>query len=309
MDILPYRISSLPYDYALQIVRSSFKDFDVQIWSRNGHALKTLTPGASDLDITVYSYSDLDINKFIDRYGNLKLYLPFLGEINWIDSRYVNNFRSYLNPMEANRDEVLKTMIHFEKDVSLSDKTTFFLRCLASDTYGIRENFNARKRKWNRHMLDLGINPIGENIDSPMDIFEYCNHRLVQESIGGSPQNFLTKLIEQKDNDINAWNRFYSKVKKKDFILMAPNHWIGASLHHKSFEEDIKVLSNFSACENDLLISQLEWEIWGLFTQYLYISEKENLISHFKNFKRFSAEVAGGEHLVKGFQYLIEVQT
>lgn len=302
-------MGSLPYDLSLSVVQSYFRDKDLVIWSRNGHAMKTLTPGVSDLDITIYtglnSFSDL--NEIQTRYMGVKRILPFLGEINWIDKFHAPFFSNFCNPHEADRDIILRDLTGYKRDSQGALKACFFLRCLASDTYGIRENFKTRKKKWQKHMKDLGIGT-SSVINSTSDLFRCADEELVKKLIGQSSTPFLRMFYNQKHGDINAWNRFYGNVEVKDFMLFAPNYWIGASLHHGKYESDVELLNNFNEAEFSLLRAQLEWEIWGLFTQYKLVEDKENLIQHLLKLRDFSKSVPGASLIGKGFDKLIELQ-
>ncbi len=310
LKLLPYSISTLPYDYALELARSYFKTYDIEIWSRNGHALRTLTPGASDLDLTVYTGTtgDHDYKKFICDYENLKKCMPFLGEVNWIDSGEAQNFKVFINPMEADRDPILRDVLGLYKKPTIVEKICFFLRCLASDTYGIRTNFSSRKRKWERHLIDLGFSDYTQQVSTPSEIFDLCEEKLLTENLPNYEKGFLGKIIKNHHQDINAWNRFYSASSVRDFLLLAPNRWLGATIHHNKMNEDLNLLSDLSTIEIDLLVAQIEWEIWGLFTQYQQIDDKQGLVNHLQNFKLLADKITGAPHLAHGFKKLIKLQ-
>ena len=311
LKLLPYSIATLPYDYGVEIVKAYFSHFDLEIWSRNGHALKTLTPGASDLDLTVFSKSidDKRYQDFIRLYSKLKYFLPFLGEVNWIENDEVESFKIYLNPLEAQRDPILREHLNFNRHATFEEKICFFLRCLASDTYGIRTDFSSRRRKWNRHLLDLGFSEYCNKFDTPSEIFEFCEERLLVSNLPSYQKGFLGKQIQNHYQDINAWNRFYSTAPVRDFLMLAPNRWLGATLHHGKMEEDLSLIQNFSLTERNLLKAQIEWEIWGLFTQYHQIKDKQGLIRHMENFNLLARELSDFPELSEGFKKLITIQS
>lgn len=311
LRLLPYSISSLPYDFAFRFVQSSFQDLDIELWSRNSHALKTLNPGASDLDITVYANNSSPeiINSFFKRFTQIKRYIPFLGEINWIDAGEIKNFVPFLNPYEADRDLELKTKFNYRTKKSQAYKICFFLRCLASDTYGIRTDYNSRKRKWNGHLEDLGFSAQRDSFVTPDAIFHFLEQKLLLENIPSYKEGFLGKLIQNYHQDINSWNRFYSSTEVRDFMILAPNRWLGATLHYQNMDQDLIMINKFTSLEKELFISHLEWEIWGLFTQYHQISDKPGLQSHLENFLKVCHALDEAPHLRYGFEKLIELQS
>lgn len=309
LRIFPYSISSTPYDFALKVVQAYFKDLDVEIWSRNGHVLRTLTPGASDLDLTVMARKNDEVtfNSFMNRYNRLKVFLPFLGEINWVFEDSLEFFGSYLNPMEGNRDPLLLERISTNFSCSEAQKVCFFLRCLASDTYGIRTNFLSRKRKWDRHLQDLGFYEYKDKLKTPAEIFELCEENLLVKNLPHYQSGFLGKLIQNYHQDINAWNRFYQVSNVRDFIVLAPNRWLGATLHFEKLEEDIELIRSFSDFEFSLFQAQIEWEVWGLYTQINQIEDKEGLKKHLNNFMLVIDKLEGMEKSKQGFVRLLAI--
>jgi len=309
LRIFPYSVSSSPYDFALKVVQAYFKDLDVEIWSRNGHVLRTLTPGASDLDLTVMARKgdESTFTSFMHRYNRLKVFLPLLGEINWVFEDSLEFFGNYLNPMEGNRDPLLLDKIGTNLTCTEAQKVCFFLRCLASDTYGIRTNFISRKRKWDRHLQDLGFSEYKDNLKTPAEIFDICEKNLLVKNLPHYQSGFLGKLIQNYHQDINAWNRFYQASNVRDFIILAPNRWLGATVHFHNLEDDLKLIRSFSEFEFDLFSAQIDWEIWGLYTQINQIEDREGLKNHLNNFLSVIDQLENMDNAKLGFERLLKV--
>ena len=217
-------------------------------------------------------------------------------------------FFTFLNPYEADRDRELKFTFSYSKKKNLAYKICFFLRCLASDTSGIREDFNSRRRKWNRHLVDLGFRAQRDSFTCPDEIFHFLEKKLLLENIPSYKEGFLEKLIQNYHQDANSWNRFYSSVEVRDFMILAPNRWIGGSLHYKNIQKDLKLINDFSKIEQELFVAHLEWEVWGLFTQFHQIEDKKKFRIHLENFLVVCESLSEATHLKYGFEKLLNLQ-
>ena len=286
-DSLPMWIQKLPYAVGLMLVRLTHLDLPLKIWPRNSYILGTLICTLSDLDLTFYAHKKIDMELHSWRYKLLKKFLPFLGEINYYQSENINHFIEYANRYEIERDPIFIKKLNLElKKNSEFEEMVFFLKVLQSDRDNLLYRPEIRKKKWHYHLLafEWGL----PKVLGLEELSSLGLKKLSEKNIEAKPffNEYFSLSADSRENKNELYLNLSKKGLLKEYILFYPFNWIGSSFYHESFDHDLKLLSTFSEAEGKLLIEQVRWELWGLFTQLLVTENKAHLLMHLENIKR-----------------------
>jgi hypothetical protein len=280
---LPYFIQTIPYYLALYSTKFSYPDSNLEIWPRNSFKLSNIICALSDLDLTFYYKGPNDLDSILRKYKILKFYFPFLGEINFYRSTEIYSFLRFSNHFETQRDPTLFS--RFSKNLRAPDqyqKIVFFLKLLEADFSGLTFYAKYRQKKWKHHKSLLEISD-----NRPISIKELINSlKSLLESLDINTGNFINDFFENDPRIEQNIDQLYCQTsEKRPFLLTYPFRWIGSSFYHQNFQEELKIIQELSQKESLLLLEQVRWEIWGLYTQHEQILEKENLFQHIQNIK------------------------
>ncbi|MBT3583772.1 MAG: hypothetical protein HN509_02605 [Halobacteriovoraceae bacterium] len=290
-SLLPSALTLLPYLLLASLTRFLIKQKQLQIWLRNSLKEKNIVPGLSDLDFTLYLAGPLmkqENKRIVKRYNLIHKFFPLLGEINFYQADEVTLFSSLANPLELKRDpDLLEKISTPVRDQTLQSDLVFIIHILFSDFDNLKKRFSLRRKKWQRHLERLSIPLSLESIHSIEDLLELFDRELFDKVSRNEFKRFLIRYQQFNFKAANSMNRFYEGViHVKSFILLAPSKWIGASLDSGEFEMDCELIRNFSELEQKIYVEQINWEIWGLFSQYRVTMEELDLHIHLGNLKK-----------------------
>ena len=279
---LPNFIQKLPYDIAKNIVSLTLSNSTTQIWPRNSYVFNNIVCALSDLDFTIVieDISEADIP--VRKYKRLKKIFPFLGEINLYFKKELNSFSTITNYYEISRDPRLKKTLPTPADSSnIYQEIVFLCKTIESDQKNLRNIPHHRVKKWTHH-LKL-INQKSEvSLEELLSLLaKRCNELEI------SPTEFLKDFYKLDRTIKKNCDDFYRENSdKKNYILLYPFRWIGSSLTCDSFFHDIEELKTFTDEQLKLLEAQIEWEIWGLYSQYIHNLRQATLHTHLENIKQ-----------------------
>ncbi len=274
------------------MVRLIYVDLPIKIWPRNSYILGSLICTLSDLDLTFFATQKVEIYSKLWRYRLLKMFMPFLGEINFYHCDKVSKFLPYANSLEVGRDPILMERLNYSSTQDSSyEKIVFFLKVLESDRRNLKKIPAYRERKWKLHLEKLGWEmPKKLSLDT---LTSLLNKKLQEQNLLGKV--FLKTFFSLPSKEKIDLNRVYEECSRqgliKDYILYYPFYWIGSSFYHDSFDHDLELLKDLSESEARLLAEQVRWELWGLFTQLEVTPDKATLLMHLENIKRLVAKI------------------
>lgn len=274
------------------MVRTIYLDLPVHIWPRNSYVLNTLKCALSDLDLTFYAYRPCNIYSQLWRYKFLKFFLPFLGEINFYQEEKLKKFLPYANYFELKRDpKLLEKVGEQPTDRSDYEKLVFFLKLLESDRKNLVKIPKYRENKWNLHFNHLNWELPPVNMD---EMKRFLAQKLTEKEI--KSKVFLKIFFDLDSKTKTGLNSIYEECSRqgviKEYMLSYPFYWIGSAFYHDSFEHDLELLKNLTENESRLLLEQVRWELWGLFTQLEVTPDKPNLLMHLDNIRKLIGNIA-----------------
>lgn len=295
----------LPRSLQLSIYRFSFFLFKFlligekgRLWYRNSLYFEDIVFGVSDIDMTFLqdeNESYIQVRRIEKKLRLIKCLFPHLGEINYYSKNLLKDFLPLANPIELKRDPIFLAEIErigassFLPKLEKSDIQAFVLNWVASDAHRMRENFSFRKSKIKRFLFLLdseekGVRNLEELISSlSTDYFQEV----------ADIQSFLTDFTYFDFSHQESFNSFYEEYPewRVYFMCLFPQKWIGASLHHQKFQDDLYEISKASKELKDIFLKQLRWESWGLLGQWLRVGDDINFHIHVENLLRVARSV------------------
>jgi len=277
----PLAMRKFPYFIGLHLWKITYLPLrkDIQLWAKNSYALGTLVPGLSDLDGVIYSKGP-QISKILNYHQKIfpwvKRFIPFLGEITFLEQIWAKNFSAIINPYELSRDPILKNKLFSDHlpQTQNAHGFVFLLRMLEADRYNLFHKFTLRKKKWAQHLQLVGIKPIfplKNAKDLITTIYEhYASHQVFDKKVVTLAilQNYLQHGIEAIDS------------LSESFLFLFPHRALGLFLHHHRFREMGKILTESSREQQLLFMFHLDWELWGLAHQRYWIKDQVSLKNH-----------------------------
>jgi len=269
------KVLSFPYFVALVLAHLICKIFFLRnrpyVWPRNSFSLGYFTPGVSDLDLTVWfelKPNKRELKRVRSIFRALRIFFPFLGEINLYSKDEALSFCQFANIFELSRDKLLISQLHGKLDdnriIKQTEAAVFLFRMWDSDKKNLRTRPEKRVRKWQYHIRQINshctLPPVstfakGEGLEDRIlkTILLMTNAKLSVDSVKS-----FSNMLTDHDNHLNEWlaaffvNRFcYSPV--------------------------YPLISDTDAI--NVFIQQMRWELWGLLSQYRFI-ERESLLGH-----------------------------
>jgi hypothetical protein len=273
LSFVPSSLASIPYFLTLSFIKS-IVPMRSKCWHRNSLYFGNISLGISDIDLSIIYKSESDAKLFYNRLKRIKYIFPYIGEVNSYSESNLDLVQKMINPYELERDPELKKIMA-ERSKSDQALIVFLCRMLKSDLHGLKNYPLARKRKWKFHFNFVNAETL------PSMSFENILKTILAKIKINSEQK---KIIENFFNTESQedLNQLYSESKnKKDYMTLFTIEWIGLAIANHSFHEDLKLVNS---CDNDdlsLMIENLKWELFGLYSQYLYIgSDKASDIKY-----------------------------
>lgn len=264
----------------------------VQIWPRNSLVLKYLEPPFSDIDLTLYSPNSnpKEIQEGLQFIGKIKKVLPVIGEVNSYLLNDLKDFLSIANPVEAQRDPILCQKFQLGDKPSLADKLAFLVKQIEGNFFVLQSRPKTRYRKFKHHFQELLDMEIKRDQMDPNTLLEMIQKNLNLNS------NFSQDLI--------SYLRFQSLDvplnQMPDSIFQSA--WCWAFFPNRLCFRDLQAcLSDF---QEEIFISNIGWEIWGLGTQMqLSAPETQN---HLRNLLRVTDQLCTQASKENSFSFKLQ---
>lgn len=265
---LPFPLASLPYRLAFAIARFFLRHLGCQIWYRNGLAARQVHLGASDVDLTLY-FATVPTRERLaivrQRLTRLKRWLPLLGEACAYCDADILDFQAFANPCELRRDPHLKRRLNkASHSASETDQLTFLLRMLYYDClarYQIPRS--VRAEKWSAYWELATGKPFPDQkkafLRSTELIDRLDRHYFGRFSSRQIAETLKAYLSQGRLTSPDAW------LCRADFQVLFPTIVIG-HLHGEARDAFFWRLRNFTSVECELVLAQVEWEIWGTYS-------------------------------------------
>lgn len=241
-------IQTTLYKLVFQIIKS-LTFGEVKIWYRNSLYFNQLSSFKSDIDITVFGESDKDIIRTISTINFLKKIIPIIGEINSYNQAEISNYQDYSNYFEIRRDPELVNYLKLNSTPRESEKKVFISRMLLANEKQIQKGiFNSTKWQF------------------------YFSH--IQEP---SP-----KIIEEvfRFLEISSIDHLLTDISLNPIPIMSQ------ALHQRNFDDFLNKVSGLTPEQKKLLIDNLRWEVFGVYSQKYSIKDKNSIVDHFENIRK-----------------------
>jgi len=286
LEHLPYSLAILPYHFCFYLAKFALKGPEVKIWARNSYALKRLSPGQSDIDLTFIFLKNTSAEKIkstLNKLKKLRFFFPILGEVNSYKENEILSFLPFLNFFEVERDQKLK---HFFK--KKSSKSTFeeaivyMLRMLKADQKNLLNAPQKREKKWRYHCEQVNIPYATYPLES------IITHLLSRSTLILSHKILIVffKIDETHEKEVDTFYSHLDIKEKCTFILLFPLRWIVVTLRNHEFENDMSLVKDFTTSERQLLFCNISWEIWGIYSQYHDLALTHDLVAHLENIEK-----------------------
>lgn len=297
-SITPRIIAKLPYSTAFFIVRFSlrFNNSALQIWTRHSIELGTFVLGISDLDLTVMSktFTRSQFQKITKKLSFWKKIFIFLGESNFYFQDTIKDFLHIANPIEIARDPKLK--IFYTLPPSEEEHYfVFIFRNLFADKKNLINNPKIRQKKWASHFKD---NPISK------ENMSFFDDKIIIKA--------LTEFSGIKDpSHKDEWAKAFAYIlnieELNEDVYSNPRPALVSVLipHHTMWNHDsLASLKHLTSFQKKVLEKQLEWEIWGLYTQLPLLTNNDQILNHLKNLQIVATSIEN-HSLSQSFDSLI----
>lgn len=300
---LPMFLKRLFYRIPFLLLKKNLsrKKIKGDLWLRNSVYFDEMIFPLSDIDLTFFVEGEEKGSRFHLAHSaarQVQFICPHLGELACFDSSGLKYMAPLANAYELKRDPTL-----FEKvsalGISVDDKSkgsdiTFILRWIESDAHQLRESFQRRKRKIERFSKLLDF-----DASEALCLEELIDDLLIkrQNSIVLNPKEvsfirsyFLQALDGHRLND----------EELRLLSIFFPHRWVGLPIEMKTRSFNLVTPSKD---EKNICLSQLRWEVWGLYSQNGLTFNIAERLSHLASLKDLAEKVDGAD-IVKGCDLL-----
>src|SRR5690606_32632604 len=147
---------------------------------------------------------------------------------------------------------------------------------------------NLRRKKWSFHFEEISLKP-PTNFDLTSII--YSLDTLLKNFI---PSDQLRPILSKmaKGNISLIYNEATSIGQMKQIILLYPHRWL---VYSNGLNQTGHYLDQieFNAAEEDLILSHIRWELFGLITQKHNLSKESNLNNYLEMIIVFLDKIKG----------------
>lgn len=286
----PPSIGMIPYHLAYYLVVSLAFSFHIKCWARNSYLFRNIVPGLSDIDFSllVPNSSFTSLNLFLTSYRRLKKIIPILGEINIYHESELFLIEKVINYYELMRDSALnKKLFSAQQDHTL-EKIVYLLRMIEADFKNLTTRSKLREKKWAFHFKSIGLNPPAK-----------CDLISVVHTLSKLTESFITKdklemiLIKMSQSDIaTVYHEATTPEEMKKAILLYPHRWLVYANGLNQTEHYLDQIQ-FSSDEEQLILMQMKWELFGLITQRHNLSRESNVMNYLKMIRNFLEKIKG----------------
>ncbi|MCB0368712.1 MAG: hypothetical protein KDD45_04510, partial [Bdellovibrionales bacterium] len=274
----------LPYQVLLLLIKfwSFIFSRQVKVWPRHSYVTGTLTPGYSDLDLTIFIGKEENESKIYYIYLGiiiLKKIFPWCGEINIYHSSFEKYYQNSFNQYLLKRDPYLLDRLDFKKKPDPFEASVFLLKNLESDLNGLKQWPSQRLNKWKKHYTDIQADfprlEIPKN--APFDETQILESvvSLVLYLMGLPNNEIFTQGYRSIDYYLELVFRNVSFYKLSSKSLQDP--WLLVLSIQKIKPEDIYPIS-LSPHHTNFLKEQIKWEIFNLYSSFLEIKISKSVL-------------------------------
>ncbi len=291
-QFMPRWLARLPYSMAELESQTKVQElFSLStLWIRNSVCLGSFVFGVSDLDLTLLTDSEID-------HARLKLFLkeqkkkwPFLGELNLYNRQHLEIISHFINHYEKERDPILSELIPDNSNKFKGvDKIIFLLRLLQSDKQLVTSS-EIRQKKWKQHLEQLGIHDRGLFNEEKLQW-------ILEQHFLDSPQliEALRNFVQLKKN--HDFKFFETELHPYFKVLYPHQDYWSDEVHNPIF------IGQLSSLEKLILKRQIDWELWGLYTQRYWLT-LENMKTHLERLMKLYFLIASGDEFAKAKKVL-----
>jgi hypothetical protein len=191
----------------------------------------------------------------------------------------LETFSRYANKYEIARDprllEKLEALTLGCSQSGYACDIAFLLRWFQSDLDQLKSTFKGRAKKTKRFLKLL------DKADLPFsDLESLCKGLL------SHPENSLALKSDEKAflrHQLNHINESILPENEEDLrrlLVFFPHLWVGLPLEKRSL-----FIDDLSARERMICCAQIEWEIWGLYTQVVRVKNIGDNMIHIESLK------------------------
>lgn len=252
-----------------------FGDHFRKCYLRNSFYLNYFTFGLSDFDfgVVLSSRTSLDQWKKFNRdYHYFKKIFPFWSEINLYCLDEMEFVKPFINSIEAQRDPFTRQL---KLHVTEEEKFVFLIRSIFTNL----KNWNFEKQKVNK--ITFYFKLCGLNFEPNENLNKMLNLNL--------KSFFKSKILESSPEFILSFHELLTHSKD---ILWEPSSTEQKVLmpqHYLWFEREEgseAFLESLNEVDKKILTAQLNWEIWGLYTQLFQFSGNDSFRIHYSRIKK-----------------------
>lgn len=237
------------YDISWKLL-SAYQSQECQVWSRNSFYFRNFIPGLSDIDISVQSLEKPA--EFLFWKDSLKIFFPWIGEVNWYPSLIANEMCFLCNKVELSRDPVLVSKLS-QPALRMTDidRFIFLIRMIDYDKSGLNSNPRSRTRKWAYHW-DL----------------------VKSESDSSGKETFVQNLSLETVIDLACeYVPTEKRQEVKEVLLAVFNKdlrcdWLMPHKYLNLYDFNIEDCETYFP---EATQAQIDWEFWGVCTQAFWL--------------------------------------
>lgn len=307
-SVLPRELAALPYQFALKSLQTDFCTNLIagDVWSRNSFKQGNYVFGVSDLDVTFYLNQKVFTSRDFWMIQNIltrtKRLYPFLGEVNLYLADLAQEFSSSINYHERLRDPVLNILLPpIDPKNKLADDVTFLLRMLHSDRHKLLHYPHLRRKKWSMHLTSVLEKEIPDdsviNFDYVVEaiLCHVTNDDQLKDKLRGPLLMFKNPLYN--DDEIYFWGM------PAFWKFLYPNRYLW-------FERDDQKEGWQDFLDAGLFpitLRQIEWELWGLMSQYPFLSDHKWMFEvHFQRLIKLARTIDPATNLPAKLEHFMD---
>ena len=262
-------------------LESRLENGSLRLSPRNSYVLGSFVPLVSDLDLTILlrgPIGDDTSQKIQSDLDDLTRIFPFIGESNVYFEQALDFLLDFMNPFELERDPELKSLA-FKGPERLDLKTlaaVFLFRMLDADLLSLTARPRYRVKKWLSHS-GMVTRVLGKRYerdflssDPNVSILTELVLELLElkDPLRSEVAEQIARSFELKLAGKPAWHFDYPPL----MWILTP-HVLVYSREPQAIPAAPPELARF-------FIGQIEWEIWGIGTQYLLTKRKPAFFDH-----------------------------
>lgn len=268
--------------YIQSFITRSVLDSTAEIWYRNSLLQDYFTFGKSDIDVSVEFKSDEQLIEKADAFAGHLQYCPLIKEINFYSPFSLKHLPSVFNTFELKKDPILAFKATADNRLLEAQKLVYLLRMYFSNLNN-REFGKRDVDKWTFHLKltekTIAIQSLRQGI-SRRDLLEVLLSSFDLADIKNNVFEALWFAVASYWNKKELFDQFKECQNQNELYTFLPHQFCFVSPH----------ISN-SLFAEQVLISQLSWEIAGMMNQPLQFKSNGPGHTHLRNLKKTIEEL------------------